>query len=116
MANSVSLPLIDWDSLSCLSDGDRQFEAELLQLFIEDTGSNLEKIRQAIAAQDIDQVRRISHHLKGASANVGALSFSDVAGQLEQQARRDDISRAPDCYGQMEQIFLEVKQTIQATP
>ena len=48
MANSTSLPLIDWNSLQTLSDGDTAFEAELLELFLSDTRTHLTDLETAL--------------------------------------------------------------------
>lgn len=112
MAHSMPLPLIDWKSLQTLSDGDKAFEAELLQLFVEDTRSHLSKLAEAIARDDADQVRRLAHHLKGASANVGALGLSEAAGILETEARQANLNPAPALQQQMQLNFTEIERLI----
>ena len=81
---------IDWQHLHALADGDDEFESELLQMFVEDTFSHLELLKAAIAANDIQQLRREAHHLKGTSANVGAVAMRLAAEKLEQLARIQD--------------------------
>jgi len=79
---------IEWDHLHELSDGDVDFEIELLQLFVEDSLGQVSALEAAIATQNATQVERVAHHLKGASANVGAKPISQLASEIEEQARR----------------------------
>ncbi|MFQ3614750.1 MAG: Hpt domain-containing protein, partial [Cyanobacteriota bacterium] len=44
----------------------------------------LHQIHQAIAQQNGEALRKISHRLKGASANVGAEAFCQIVRELEQ--------------------------------
>jgi len=43
----------------------------------------LPQLRQAVAAGNAEDLRKIAHRLKGASSNVGAHAFCQVARELE---------------------------------
>ncbi|HAN47222.1 MAG TPA: Hpt domain-containing protein, partial [Cyanobacteria bacterium UBA8156] len=45
---------IDLEYLSQLSDGDREFEAELLSVYLEDTASHLAALEEAVAAGNVE--------------------------------------------------------------
>ncbi len=112
MANSTSLPLIDWNSLQTLSDGDTAFEAELLELFLSDTRTHLTDLETALQQQDTEQVRRLAHHLKGSSANVGIMSFSDIAATLETEARQGSLQNGMELNQRLQGTFLDVEKLI----
>ncbi|HEY9881133.1 MAG TPA: Hpt domain-containing protein [Leptolyngbyaceae cyanobacterium] len=78
---------IDWEQLHELSGHDAAFEQELLQLFIEDSLAQLTHLQQAWSQENFPGMRRIAHHIKGASANVGAVQISQSAAQIELAAR-----------------------------
>jgi HPt (histidine-containing phosphotransfer) domain-containing protein len=78
---------INWEHLHQLSDDNTEFEWELLQIFVDDSYDCLKSLEQAIATQDYWQTEQSAHHLKGASANVGANRMQNAAAQLEQHAR-----------------------------
>jgi CheY-like chemotaxis protein len=88
----VFRPHLDLDHLHLLSDNCPEFELELLQLFVEDCMQKLEHLHQAIALQDFRLVEQIAHHIKGASANVGAKVMHFAADQLEAQASQKQFS------------------------
>ena len=81
----------DWKQLHQLSEGNREFEIELLQMFVEDTSARLVVIKDAIANADFLEVEQQAHHLKGASANVGATPIHTAATALEQKMRAQTL-------------------------
>ncbi len=109
MIASLPTPLIDWAALHCLSDGDKEFEASLLQLFVDDTRSHLTALQTALQEHNLDGVRRLAHHLKGSSANVGAMGLSQLAATLEQDAREERLHNGPTLFQQMEALFEQIQ-------
>ncbi|MFM7601079.1 MAG: Hpt domain-containing protein [Pseudanabaena sp.] len=74
---------VNLEQLSQISEGDIEFEIEVLQVYVEDVSQRIEKIRDAITKDDWSKIMSEAHHLKGSSANVGALRIQTLAGQLE---------------------------------
>ncbi len=85
---------IDWDHLHQISDGNEDFERELLQIFVEDTYDHLEEAQSGLLAGDHLAVSRAAHHVKGASANVGLKEMRAIAGKLETDAHANHLSEA----------------------
>jgi signal transduction histidine kinase/ligand-binding sensor domain-containing protein/CheY-like chemotaxis protein/HPt (histidine-containing phosphotransfer) domain-containing protein len=81
---------VDLRGLLAITDGDADFEAELVQLFIDSGDKALGEIRTALAARDLGAVRRAAHFLKGSSANLRAQPASRAAERLESAAREGD--------------------------
>ncbi|MBD0390131.1 MAG: response regulator, partial [Nostoc sp. C3-bin3] len=82
---------IDWEHLHRVSGNDIEFELNLLQVCVEDVKPRLEIIKAAIAVDDFRQILRETHHLKGASANIGATAMYLVADKLEQLAYHQEL-------------------------
>ena len=107
--------VLDWEHLHQLSEGNTEFELELLQMFVEDARTQLEALAVAIAAKDFQQVTRVAHHLKGASGNVGATAMQLLAEKLEQLAHQQQFGGATDLLADLAQFlhrlqaFLERK-------
>jgi HPt (histidine-containing phosphotransfer) domain-containing protein len=76
-------PHLDFEHLQQMSEGCREFEQELLELFLEDSRHHLQVLQQAIAAADQPQIYQTAHHLKGSSANVGASRIQAIAAAIE---------------------------------
>lgn len=57
---------------------------ELIQLYIQDIPVRLQGIRTAMASGNLNEVRRLSHQLRGASAGFGFAQVGDVAAEVEE--------------------------------
>ena len=73
-----------------LESGDPGFLTDLVDMFINDLPEQLALIRGARQARDAETLRSKAHRLKGASANLGAQSLSQLLQQLEHAARDGD--------------------------
>lgn len=107
--NSPTNRLIDWEHLHEISDRNEEFELELLQTFIEDAESRLVSIKAAIATHDFTILEQESHHIKGASANVGVLLMYTLAAELEQQARQGHLEEPVDLLRSLQAALKELK-------
>jgi PAS domain S-box-containing protein len=115
---------IDSAYLERVTGGDSQFQRELLQVFVQDCQNLLPQLRQAVAAGNAEDLRKIAHRLKGASANVGAHAFSQAARELEhlgvqlaQQGSLDSAApewaRASQGLEELERILADICQYLQ---
>jgi len=95
MNQKSNLP-INLDQLHQISEGDIEFEIEVLQVYVEDVLQRIEIIRQAIANKDYTQIMKEAHHVKGSSSNVGALQMRDLAVQLEDLNLDQELAKAPN--------------------
>ncbi|MEI1373321.1 response regulator [Nostoc sp. UHCC 0926] len=96
---------IDWEHLHRISGNDAEFELHLLQVCVEDIKPRLEIIIAAIASHDFGQIVREAHHLKGASANIGATAMYLAADKLEQLAYHQELKDTTN-------LILELKEFV----
>ncbi|MEH2336509.1 GAF domain-containing protein [Nostoc sp.] len=94
---------IDWEHLHRISGNDAEFELNLLQVCVEDIKPRLEIIIAAIASHDFGQIVRETHHLKGASVNIGATAMYLAADKLEQLAYHQELKDTTN-------LILELKE------
>jgi HPt (histidine-containing phosphotransfer) domain-containing protein len=67
--------------------------SDLIELFVQEMPQRVDALRQAIARRDIDTIVRLSHQLKGAAGGYGFDVITDVAREVERQARVvDDVA------------------------
>lgn len=57
---------------------------ELIQLYIQDLPTRLDGIRIAMSTGNLNEVRRLSHQLRGASAGFGFAPIGLVAAEVEE--------------------------------
>ncbi|KAM3115158.1 GAF domain-containing protein [Phormidesmis sp. 146-33] len=97
---------IDWEHLHQISDGNTDFEQELLQIFVTDTQEHLNTAQTALATGNHEAVARAAHHIKGASANVGLTEMQTIASKLDHQSQQQNLEEAP-------QLLLALAHSIQ---
>jgi CheY-like chemotaxis protein/HPt (histidine-containing phosphotransfer) domain-containing protein len=83
-------------------DGDREFLAELVQMFAEDCPGWLAAIRDSIDRGDARGLKLAAHTLRGAAANFSARAAADAAGALEGMGRAGDLTGAAAAYAILE--------------
>jgi histidine phosphotransfer protein HptB len=62
---------------------------ELIDLFIESCGADIQLLQKALAAGDAQEVSRCAHTIKGASSNLGLNEVSTAAGYIENLVPND---------------------------
>jgi CheY-like chemotaxis protein len=112
--NSDFLKLhLDLESLHALSDNSPEFELELLQLFTQDCQGHLELLHRAIAANDLSQVERSAHYIKGASANIGAKVMQFAAAQLERQAHQKQLEITDELLAELRTSLQQIREFVE---
>ena len=100
---------IDWEHLHRISGNDTEFELNLLELCVEDIKPRLEIIKAAIASHDFGQIAREAHHLKGASANIGATAMYQTADKLEKLAYYQERRGMNNSVSELEQFLNRIQ-------
>jgi histidine phosphotransfer protein HptB len=103
---------IDLEYLQEISDGDAEFELELLQVYVDDTHTHIIAVRDAIAKADFSKIELEAHHIKGASGNVGANAMHSIALALEKCGVNKIMDEAPVLLEQLEQKFSLVESFV----
>ncbi|MDS4030628.1 MAG: response regulator [Candidatus Contendobacter sp.] len=107
-ADAVSKPSIDQgvlDKIRALErDGATGLVARLIGLYLQGASALVERMRQAVVADDDEAVRAAAHSLKSSSANVGAMKLHDLCWELES---RTGHQRGADSTGQIAAIEQE---------
>ena len=75
-------PLLD------MMDNDHAMAAQFLQMFVAEHGNDVERLKQAIEQQDIEQAILISHSLKGVAGSVSATQVQQTAMVVEKQLKQ----------------------------
>jgi PAS domain S-box-containing protein len=92
-SDAAETPVICWDRLiSRIVEED--LARELMPVCIEDNKTRLAALAEAVDAKDAANVKLYAHAIKGASANLGAETLSEVARRLEHMAADGDLSCA----------------------
>jgi signal transduction histidine kinase/CheY-like chemotaxis protein/HPt (histidine-containing phosphotransfer) domain-containing protein len=87
---------------------------KVIAAYVDDTPQQLKVLRRAIDGMDTDNVRRIAHTLKSASANVGAETLAALCKEMEHLGRAATTEGADEILSDMEQEFQAVRHSLTA--
>lgn len=85
---------VDMELFELLTDGDKDFALELVEMWETKSTEDLTLLNRALDSNDSDAVVKVAHSLKGASANLGAVTVQSAAKRLEAMGREGDLSMA----------------------
>ncbi len=92
--------------------GEVEMIREILQIFLEDTPRNLNRLIAAIDAHDTAAVERLGHGLKGGCAQIGAARLAQIAAEWEHGA--NDPLRWRTLLGSFQSEFVKVEASMRA--
>lgn len=73
--------------------GDSALASETLESFLADSPPVLDGLSEAILAGDAASAGRFAHMLKGVSANMGGEILSEIAAQMQEAGKENDLQR-----------------------
>ncbi len=89
--------------------GEPDFVTELIDLFLDDTAVQLESLRVAVSKNDVPEVRRLAHLVKGSSGNIGATGLAELCQEME---KLEEVSAT--LVSKLEEEFLQVAEAFKA--
>jgi two-component system sensor histidine kinase/response regulator len=111
VSESNSNSVVDWDAALETVGGDRALLREAVELFLAtDYPRQLEQLRDGIARQDADAVKKAAHGLKGTLDSFGSRGARDLAKEMETMGRAGKIGQAPAALEQFKaqvQLFVD---------
>jgi HPt (histidine-containing phosphotransfer) domain-containing protein len=80
------------------------FMLELIETYCEDVHQQLHTLQTALDQGDALSFTRAAHSLKSTSLSLGALSFGNLARELEMMGREVRLADASETYQQMQSV------------
>jgi len=91
-------------------DGDAELLEEIMDIFLETAGEQLQDIQNGIQAEDSKQVAVQAHGMKGGASNFCAKNFVRSALRLEVKAKDGSLDGAQELLDDMKAAFNELKE------
>jgi HPt (histidine-containing phosphotransfer) domain-containing protein len=85
---------------------------EIMELYIETSDSDFDKIQSAINAGDAQTILEAAHSIKGASGNFGFKKAYEAAGKIELEARNGQIATIAETAKTLQNELLQIKSII----
>ncbi|MCW8130071.1 MAG: Hpt domain-containing protein [Planctomycetota bacterium] len=89
-----AVPPVDMDWLEECNDGDQEAMKAMVALFFSRAEPQLKDLEEAIAAQDVAAVRRVSHACAGSSGTCGMKALEKSWRTLEEMAKQGTLENA----------------------
>jgi PAS domain S-box-containing protein len=89
--------------------GDIAFYKEMLDSFLVSLEDKFSEMREAYQTGDAEFIAREAHNIKGVAATFYAMNLSDLAAQLYEITRDDELGTADELIKRMEQDYNEVR-------
>lgn len=86
----------------------------LVVSFVRDGRQRIEALHAALADKDAEQTRQQAHSFKGSSGNLGALRVTGLCLEIEQHARRNDLTSADALMEALENEFRKACDSLYA--
>jgi HPt (histidine-containing phosphotransfer) domain-containing protein len=97
-----------------IDSGIEEMIPNLISIFLESAGQDMEKIRIAIGVRDTAALASAAHSLKGSSSNMGASAFYALCRQIENDARSASLDGAAKLLESLELEFDRVREELLA--
>lgn len=102
-----------YSMLEDVADGDTEFMFDLITQYLQDAVLLVDEFALALAKQDGEALERAAHTLKSASANVGAMTLSNLCDQLQQVGRSAELAAAETAVPAAEAEFTRVRDELE---
>ncbi|MDJ0838349.1 MAG: Hpt domain-containing protein [Acidobacteriota bacterium] len=97
--------VVDITRIQETSDGDIEFEIELIEMYLDDARDHIGQIGAHVDNANASGLKQSAHTLKGSSANIGAVGMQKVAFDLERAGAENNMSVAPDHHNRLKEVF-----------
>lgn len=106
---------VNLDRLHEISGGDREFEREIVQAFVEDTRISLDLLKEFYIANDYLAFSNQAHQLKGSSANMGLVSLQTLAAELHLKGTQQNFQGVKQDLQSLENKIQELEDYLSQT-
>ena len=105
-------PPVDVERLMEFSDGTPESLRELITLYLDQTGKQLEQLQVAVQTANAPEVRRIAHSSAGANATCGMTVLAPLLRELEHLAGENNLSTAPELCTRCKHEYTRVTKAL----
>jgi HPt (histidine-containing phosphotransfer) domain-containing protein len=103
MRNEPSESPFDREAALIVADGDEEFLADVMSLFLADALGRMKEIEHAVQQRDAKRLEAAAHALKGSAGCLSAEPTMAAALHLEKIGRSGDLSDAVVAFAGLEQ-------------
>ena len=87
----------------------------MIRLFLANAPTRLDQIRKGLSEEGIAEAERGVHSLKSSAGNVGAVTVSRIAAEMEERAGDGDAAALAALFPDLEAAFAQAQEQLAAT-
>lgn len=111
----MSEQVFDIDKIMTAFGGDKDIFLSVTETFLNELPEELKKLREFLETKEVDRLRISAHTLKGQAATFYCKTAREVAFELENAARENDLEKASGLLKDVEQSFKELSMALKKT-
>lgn len=105
----LEIAVLDRQRLAGVSDGDTEFETEIMTEFLYESETIVCNLCVAIESKDAETVRKLAHTLKGSSRSIGAARLGQLSEALEQIGKSGTVENCGEVLVLIKNGLIELK-------
>jgi len=103
---------MDFKELSSNLGIDEEDFIELVELLIDTTQDDIDKIKESLSNADAQGASMAAHSIKGASGNLGFMSLSESAKEMEMTAKEGNLDNFEPLLAKTEEELQSVRDKL----
>ncbi|MCB9937185.1 MAG: response regulator [Planctomycetaceae bacterium] len=104
--------IMNWNAAVEQIGGREDLLREVMTLFVSEADSYLTEIQEAIKREDMGEIRRLAHTIKGSAAHFAAQSTVAAAFRLEKMGHDGDLTGVDEAYATLESEVKRLNEAI----
>jgi signal transduction histidine kinase/DNA-binding response OmpR family regulator len=93
-------------------EGDEELFKEIVRTFLDDAPLQVEKLKQALREENLSQIEKQAHSLKGAAMNIGGNALQAIAFEVELSGKKGDLKRNQELIPRLEKEFTRLQKAL----
>ncbi|MDH4264091.1 MAG: response regulator [Deltaproteobacteria bacterium] len=93
-------------------DGDEELFKEIVRTFLDDAPLQVEKLKQALREENLSQIEKKAHSLKGAAMNIGGNALQATALEVEVAGKKGDLKSTRELIPKFEKEFARLQKAL----
>jgi two-component system, sensor histidine kinase and response regulator len=102
--------IVDVNWLSKITRGNAAKTREIVDLYLKQSIELMAALESAVAAGSTDEIQQVAHKFGGSSSTCGMVGIAVPLQQLEEMARENNLSCAPQLTSQIQQLLVATHQ------
>ncbi len=100
--HQTDTPIFDKQAFMERVDNDVELAHHLISTFLKHTPQQIESLKESIESSNAQEISNYAHSIKGASANMGGMALSYIAGEMEKAAISGNVEEATGMLAEVE--------------